>query len=173
MPFAPCSSSKDDHLPSPPSSMLNTTVEEVTEEGKTEVTMVEPDSLYLEIAPDPYVSTFDNDDIDVDDVNVEDLVEGARDKVPYDLSISSENEVTNKENLDNSDEGSLHDSMEILEEIATEDHFEHDNDDSDPSEAENEPKDIFEMPPMPNTISSTEDPARTSTPPSGGNEFIF
>ena len=40
-------SSKD--LPSPPSSMINTTTEEVTQEGKTEVTLV--DSLYLELSP--------------------------------------------------------------------------------------------------------------------------
>ena len=39
--------SKD--LPSPPSSMINTTTEEVTQEGKTEVTLV--DSLYLELSP--------------------------------------------------------------------------------------------------------------------------
>ena len=41
--------SKD--LPSPPSSMVNTMTEEVTQEGKTEVTMV--DSLYLELTPGP------------------------------------------------------------------------------------------------------------------------
>ena len=41
--------SKD--LPSPPSSMINTTTEEVTQEGKTEMTLV--DSLYLELSPAP------------------------------------------------------------------------------------------------------------------------
>ena len=45
--------SKD--LPSPPSSMINTTTEEVTQEGKTEVTLV--DSLYLELSPNPQLAS--------------------------------------------------------------------------------------------------------------------
>ena len=115
------------------------------------------------------------------------LVAGAKDKIPYDLSISSENEVTNdelKSGDEHNSEGSLHDSMEILEEVATEDHFDNDlpiDDDEDVSEESDvddegqEPKDIFEMPPMPDNLS--QDPAAgsgsTPTPPPGGQEFIF
>ena len=173
------SNSKSDHLPSPPSSLLNTTTIENVED-KTEVTMIEPDSLFLEIAPDPYVSTIDRSDEDLkDEDDPVEMVEGARDKVPYDLSISSENEVTNKEREGDNSEGSLHDSMEILEEVATEDHFDHDNDADSASEAEEEeePRDIFEMPPMPNAMNesatTTENHNNESPPPSGGNEFIF
>ena len=142
--------------------------------------MIEPDSLFLEIAPDPYVSTIDRSDEDLkDEDDPVEMVEGARDKVPYDLSISSENEVTNKEREGDNSEGSLHDSMEILEEVATEDHFDHDNDADSASEAEEEeePRDIFEMPPMPNAMNesatTTESHNNGSPPPSGGNEFIF
>lgn len=137
--------SKD--LPSPPSSMINTTEEEVTQEGKTEVTVV--DSLYLELA-----------------------VTKEEDKIPYDLSISSENEVTNdegKSDKDDNSEGSLHDSMEILEEVATEDHFDNDLPVDCDSESGDEEKDIFEMPPMPDTLVDTNTPP----PPPGGQEFIF
>ena len=110
---------------------------------------------------------------------------GAKDKIPYDLSISSENEVTNDELKSGDDphansEGSLHDSMEILEEVATEDHFDNDlpiDDDEDQDVSENsdeaiedqEPKDIFEMPPMPENMSENQSPP----PPPGGQEFIF
>ena len=106
------------------------------------------------------------------------LVAGAKDKIPYDLSISSENEVTNdelKSGDDHNSEGSLHDSMEILEEVATEDHFDNDlvEDVSEESDVDGqEPKDIFEMPPMPENLS--QDPeVGTPTPPPGGQEFIF
>ena len=197
-----------DHLPSPPSSLLNTTTEEeteVTQEGKTEVTLIDPDSLFLEIAPDPYVSTIDRSD---DEGSPAELVEGApRDKIPYDLSISSENDVTNKEmqdqKSDNNSEGSLHDSMEILEEIATEDHFDHDiideyhedSDDDQASDAEadqEQTRDIFEMPPMPNwadgqsgqlgnsadanntnNAGNGDQDSPTDPPAVGGHEFIF
>jgi hypothetical protein len=184
-------SSKD--LPSPPSSMLEattTTTTTITQECKTEVTLFEPDSLYLEITAD-----IDDNDDDEDAV-------GALDKVPYDLSISSENEVTNKERSDgNNSEGSLHDSMEILEEVATEDHFEndmpagdddddeddHDDDDSDDADGA---RDIFEMPPIPNVIDA-QDKTEPSAPvndivdhylqspmneppaPVGGQEYIL
>ena len=50
-----------------------------------------------------------------------------------------------------SEEGSLHDSMEILEEVATEDHF----DMVEGSEDEDE-RDIFEMPPMASVVRSLE-----------------
>ena len=114
------------------------------------------------------------------------LVAGAKDKIPYDLSISSENEVTNdelKSGDEHNSEGSLHDSMEILEEVATEDHFDNDlpiddedvSEESDVDDEGQEPKDIFEMPPMPDNLS--QDPAAgsgsTPTPPPGGQEFIF
>ena len=106
------------------------------------------------------------------------MVAGAKDKIPYDLSISSENEVTNdelKSGDEHNSEGSLHDSMEILEEVATEDHFDNDlvEDVSEESDVDGqEPKDIFEMPPMPENLS--QDPeVGTPTPPPGGQEFIF
>ena len=165
------SGSKD--LPSPPSSMINTTEdEEVTLEGKTEVTLIEPDSLYLELN-DPDHFAVINDQA-VDNIQMEDS------RIPYDLSISSENEVTNNEDDDGekheNSEGSLHDSMEILEEIATEDHFDHldrgTNVDSDQSFEQEQ--DIFEMPPMPDTLnndSSSQD--HQPPPPAGGQEFIF
>ena len=154
--------SKD--LPSPPSSMINTTEEEVTLEGKTEVTLVEPDSLYLELTTDPQMAlTADQ----TEEVEIEE-------KIPYDLSISSENEVTREEEKCENSEGSLHDSMEILEEIATEDHFDHLPADSDQSfendHVEEDQKDIFEMPPMPETLNSESSP---QDPPPGGQEFIF
>ena len=153
--------SKD--LPSPPSSMMNTTEEEVTLEGKTEVTLVEPDSLFLELTADPQMAPLEQtEELDIEE------------KIPYDLSISSENEVTREEEKCENSEGSLHDSMEILEEIATEDHFDHlpaDSDqsfDNDPQMAPEE-KDIFEMPPMPDSINDSSH----QDPPPGGQEFIF
>ena len=95
------------------------------------------------------------------------------------MSISSENEVTNGEEKSegNNSEGSLHDSMEILEEVATDDHFENylpdDDNDSVESVAYGEPKDIFEMPPMPDTLENNSLNNETPPPPPGGNEFIF
>ena len=160
------SGSKD--LPSPPSSMINTTEEEVTLEGKTEVTLIEPDSLYLELN-DP---TMINDQAtSVDKIQAED-------RIPYDLSISSENEVTNNEDdeeKNENSEGSLHDSMEILEEIATEDHFDHlgIGQDSDQSFEQDDSKDIFEMPPMPDTLDNNSSQEQQQPPPPGGQEFIF
>ena len=146
-------------LPSPPSSMATT--DEVTQEGRTEVTLVDPDSLYLEISPEED----DDDEDDREDTRL-------KDKVPYDLSISSENEVTHGGEPSSNSEGSLHDSMEILEEIATEDHFETDviPDDQD-SDQDGEPKDIFEMPPMPEALKGSE--SNEKDPPPGGQEFIF
>ena len=134
------------------------------------------------------ISQYNSDDLE-DKSSPEDdesaaLVVGAKDKIPYDLSISSENEVTNDELKSGDDphansEGSLHDSMEILEEVATEDHFDNDLpiDDEDQDVSENsdeaiedqEPKDIFEMPPMPENMSENQSPP----PPPGGQEFIF
>ena len=148
------------------------TTEEVTQEGRTEITLVDPDSLYLEISPDD--ADEDNDDAeDQDDLRL-------KDKVPYDLSISSENEVTHEGEPNSNSEGSLHDSMEILEEIATEDHFEtdevipddDDDDDDQDSDQDAEPRDIFEMPPMPETLIS-ESENNEKDPPPGGQEFIF
>lgn len=170
--------SKD--LPSPPSSLINTTTEEVTQEGKTEVTLV--DSLYLELSHGP-ANNLSQDSIEPPHDEEEDVIPeaalpiGAREKIPYDLSISSENEVTNGEEKSDdpgrarrNSEGSLHDSMEILEEVATEDHF--DNDLPVDSESDDgEPKDIFEMPPMPETVNN--DDGGSNTPPPGGQEFIF
>ncbi len=169
--------SKD--LPSPPSSLINTTTEEVTQEGKTEVTLV--DSLYLELSHGP-ANNLSQDSIEPPHDEEEDVIPeaalpiGAREKIPYDLSISSENEVTNGEEKSDdpgrarrNSEGSLHDSMEILEEVATEDHF--DNDLPVDSESDDgEPKDIFEMPPMPETVNND---GGSNTPPPGGQEFIF
>ena len=123
-------------------------------------------------------------DASPDEESVANLVVGANkdNKIPYDLSISSENDVTNDELKSGEDqacnsEGSLHDSMEILEEVATEDHFDNDlpiDDDDDASQESDEPKDIFEMPPMPDTLnndSSSQD--HQPPPPAGGQEFIF
>merc|ERR1712062_751615 len=67
-------------------------------------------------------------------------------------------------------EGSLHDSMEILEEIATEDHFDHldrgGNVDSDQSfEQEDSKIDIFEMPPMPDTLNNDNSSQDHQQPP--------
>ena len=68
----------------------------------------------------------DSDDEDPDETNAEEIKTEERD-LPPDFrpeltnSITSENEVTNKDS-----DGSLHDSMEILEEVNTEDRFEHD-----------------------------------------------
>ena len=134
----------------------------------------------------PIRSSLDLEDQEVDSPDNEEvsaaLIVGATDKIPYDLSISSENEVTNDELKSGNDqpnsEGSLHDSMEILEEVATEDHFDndlpidYDEEDEDASqESVEEPKDIFEMPPMPDDLAENQN--GTPPPPPGGQEFIF
>ena len=68
----------------------------------------------------------DSEDEDPDETNAEEIKTEERD-LPPDFrpeltnSITSENEVTNKDS-----DGSLHDSMEILEEVNTEDRFDHD-----------------------------------------------
>ena len=122
-----------------------------------------------------------------DEESAANLVVGANkdNKIPYDLSISSENDVTNDEHKSGEDqagnsEGSLHDSMEILEEVATEDHFDNDlpidDDDDDASqesdEVDQEPKDIFEMHPMPENFVENQN-GTPPPPPAGGQEFIF
>ena len=68
----------------------------------------------------------DEDEEDLDETNAEEIKTEERD-LPPDFkpeltnSITSEADVTNKDS-----DGSLHDSMEILEEVNTEDRFEHD-----------------------------------------------
>ena len=68
----------------------------------------------------------DEEEEDLDETNAEEIKTEERD-LPPDFrpeltnSITSENEVTNKDS-----DGSLHDSMEILEEVNTEDRFDHD-----------------------------------------------
>ena len=68
----------------------------------------------------------DDDDEDLDETNAEEIKTEERD-LPPDFkpeltnSITSEADVTNKDS-----DGSLHDSMEILEEVNTEDRFDHD-----------------------------------------------
>merc|ERR1719422_23868 len=68
----------------------------------------------------------DEEEEDLDETNAEEIKTEERD-LPPDFkpeltnSITSENDVTNKDS-----DGSLHDSMEILEEVNTEDRFEHD-----------------------------------------------
>ena len=84
-------------------------------------------------------------------------------KIPYDISISSENEVThNQETQDQNSEGSLHDSMEILEEIATEGHFERDSDSEEEHEEDYDEKDIFEMPLISSVVSSIQSESEQS-----------
>jgi len=64
---------------------------------------------------------------DLDETNAEEIKTEEQD-LPADYradltnSITSENDVTNKDS-----EGSLHDSMEILEDVNTDDHFDHDD----------------------------------------------
>ena len=134
-------------FPSPPSSMLEATSTTATQEGKTEVTQVEPDSLFLEITP----PDFEDDKVEDEDDKIDDIAKDIPEKhsklvekIPYDISISSENDVTNEQETQegHNSEGSLHDSMEILEEVATEDHFERD------LESDCDERDIFEMPPI-------------------------
>ena len=160
-------SSKD--FPSPPSSMLEGTTTTATQEGRTEVTQIEPDSLFLEMTPPDLdaemcdtnggsIPSGHHDEGNVAHLSQESNKDQSSDKnvkntklekIPYDISISSENDVTNnQETQDPNSEGSLHDSMEILEEIATEDHFERDLDSEEEPEVEDDDRDIFEMPPM-------------------------
>ena len=141
-----------EQFPSPPSSLLEGTV--TIQECRTEVTQIEPDSLFLELSPpeeedEDYELAMKADAVTV--AGGGGSLERRREKIPYDFSISSENEVTNKEDEDS--QSSLHGSMEILEEVATEDHFDHDStntdtdDDADVAGA-NMPRDIFEMAPL-------------------------
>ena len=154
-------SSKDSkEFPSPPSSMLEATTTTVTQECKTEVTQIGPDSLFLEVTPPDLedekclISNEDescrneSEEGNIDEMNKISIKNNIRvDKIPYDISISSENEVThNQETQDQNSEGSLHDSMEILEEIETEDHFDRDLDSEEEYDDNLEEKDIFEMP---------------------------
>jgi hypothetical protein len=62
--------------------------------------------------------------------------------------------VVNQETQDQNSEGSLHDSMEILEEIATEDHFERELDSEEEEEYQEDDgeRDIFEMPPITSVV---------------------
>ena len=159
-------SSKDSKdFPSPPSSMLEATTTTATQECRTEVTQIESDCLFLEVTPTelgdekcsssngeafksaPEPTTTENLDRKSDNVKL------GVDKIPYDISISSECEVThNQETQDQNSEGSLHDSMEILEEIATEDHFERELDSEEDYDDDDGERDIFEMPPMPTSV---------------------
>ena len=78
----------------------------------TEYTQVDQDTLEEE----------DLDDTNADEIKTEERISPPMDLPPdVTTSISSENEVCNKDS-----EGSLHDSMEILEDINTADHFDHD-----------------------------------------------
>ena len=159
-------SSKDSkEFPSPPSSMLEATTTTATQECRTEVTQIGPDSLFLEVTP---TELDDENAIEPNEVEFkgtagqmtpEDSGKNTHkasikvDKIPYDMSISSENEVTNnQETQEQNSEGSLHDSMEILEEIATEDHFERELDSEEEYEDDDGEKDIFEMPPISSVV---------------------
>ena len=150
-------------FPSPPSSLGGEGEE--NQHQVTEFTQIEPDSVFLEVTP----PEFQADEKDADQ-------EGERkDRIPYDLSISSENNVTkgsngndggsggggDKEGEDDSD-ASLHDSMEILEEVATVDHFERDEEEEEEDqlgEVEEAPiatADAFEMAPMEEAMRTQE-----------------
>ena len=158
-------SSKDSkEFPSPPSSMLEATTTTATQECRTEITQIGPDSLFLEVTPSE--PTEEENCLTPNGEHFQTVAEPTAtdnsdkaaittkvklDKIPYDISISSENEVThNQETQDQNSEGSLHDSMEILEEIATEDHFERDLDSEEEQYEEDDDgeRDIFEMPPI-------------------------
>jgi len=97
-------------FPSPPSSLLEGTATIL--EPKTEVTQIEPDSLYLELSP---TGEGEEDDAigGASDGPAGSSVARRKEKIPYHFSISSENEVTNKEDEDS--QNSLHESMELLE----------------------------------------------------------
>ena len=144
-----------DQFPSPPSSLLEGSA--TIQECRTEVTQVEPDSLFLELSPpeEEEEEFLRAEAEDGEDHPAGGTLERRREKIPYDFSISSENDVTNKEDDDSG--SSLHGSMEILEEVATEDHFEHDDTNTDTDDDANvdvdidvqlQQKDIFEMPPL-------------------------
>ncbi len=159
-------------FPSPPSSLLG----EEEANPATEFTQLDSSSTaaaFLEVTP----ATDEADDAKEPE------------RIPYDLSsISSANDVTggkavgdlegeerdisNKAKQDD-DDASLHDSMEILEEVSTEDHFERDiesDDDDDDYEAAaaagaeeedfHDQRDAFEMLPMPSEIGVEELPLK-------------
>ena len=110
---------------------------------KTEVTQIEADSsLFLEITPPELDGDGKNLKVSLNHckfmlfpsnllINIFSLMKkvavpsssSAKDKIPYDLSISSENNVTKGDSDENEggasekDADSLHDSMEILEEV--------------------------------------------------------
>ena len=142
---------------------------------------MEPDSLFLEITPPDFED-------DIRQEHTKDSPEQGNhkasaglavdmDKIPYDISISSEADVTNEQDTPDplqlippdddgskqpsDNEGSLHDSMEILEEVATEDHFEGQEEDGSDQD-DNVEMDIFEMPPMATVVLT----------PTGEDQFI-
>lgn len=146
-----------EQFPSPPSSMLEGSA--TIQECGTEMTQIEPDSLFLELSPpEEEEEEYLRGEAELEGEQGDGgSLERRREKIPYDFSISSENDVTNKEDEDSG--SSLHGSMEILEEVATEDHFEHDdtNTDTDDGGANDvdvdvdvhiQQKDIFEMSPL-------------------------
>jgi hypothetical protein len=144
--FRSLDDAQKDQFPSPPSSLLEGTA--TLQECGTEVTQIEPDSLFLELSPpDEEEEAFLRAQEEEAEPAGGGTLERRREKIPYDFSISSENEVTNKEG-ENSAASSLHGSMEILEEVATEDHFEHDDVNTDTDDDCQMPKDIFEMAPL-------------------------
>jgi hypothetical protein len=138
--FQSMDDAQKDQFPSPPSSLLEGSA--TIQECRTEVTQIEPDSLFLELSP-PEEEEEEFLRAEVDD-GADDpaggTLERRREKIPYDFSISSENDVTNKEDEDTG--SSLHGSMEILEEVATEDHFEHDETNTDTDDDANVDVDI-------------------------------
>jgi hypothetical protein len=156
--FLSLEDAQKDQFPSPPSSLLEGTV--TIQECGTEMTQIEPDSLFLELSPPEDEEEEYQLALRAEAENGGDggplqgggTLERKREKIPYDFSISSENGVTNKEDEDS--ESSLHGSMEILEEVATEDHFEHDSTNTDTDDEAGEageaqmPRDIFEMSPL-------------------------
>eukprot|EP00095_Tigriopus_kingsejongensis_P011547 snap_masked-scaffold33_size549341-processed-gene-4.12 protein:Tk11547 transcript:snap_masked-scaffold33_size549341-processed-gene-4.12-mRNA-1 annotation:"hypothetical protein SMAC_06395" len=152
-------------FPSPPSSLM--------EGNQTEFTQIEADSMFLEITPPDFEEPTD-DVLGAKSLPLEsDSAKGSltKDKIPYDLSISSENNVTKGEDS----ESSLHDSMEILEEVATVDHFERENQSNAGSEIGDDTQDLFEMPPLPSVIpvDESESSQETVLEPMYTEEIMF
>lgn len=143
-------------FPSPPSSLI--------EGNQTEFTQIEPDSMFLEITPPEFEEV--GDDV-ASPTGAKDV---PKEKIPYDLSISSENNMTRGEDS----ESSLHDSMEILEEVATVGHFERESQSEAGSEIDDE-RDIFEMPRLPSFIhvDESESSQETVLEPVVTEEIIF